>query len=348
MGLRDLEKMKVRQDYRNLWHKDLMSTMTFDPAYCCFALFCPYCASYKLRKRAIYNDMSRYICCGGYMPCSGKCGEKHCPAFCLCCEVLCCFAPSVSSTRYLIQDEFNIKTTPCDNCIIGCMVCLKQISCICSLLACLTGSSELGDIAECLGCISDTVYCSVCACMQTQHKIELDKRDGKYAPQPVMAAPPTQQMSRADHSIPSPGYPPQGSPPMGYHQPPPMGYPHQPPGYMHPPAYGQPMNGSSKGGHDPYPPVPYHPQHPPYLPHMYHPHAAYFPGPAPGAYPAGPPPGLYPQGPDSGFVPGPESGPYPPARPPPPPPGYHAEPSAPLPPHEEHPETAPTSSNPPK
>lgn len=41
MGLRDLEKMKVRQDYRNLWHKDLMSTMTFDPAckYVHFVIF---------------------------------------------------------------------------------------------------------------------------------------------------------------------------------------------------------------------------------------------------------------------------------------------------------------------
>lgn len=87
------------------------------------------------------------------MPCSGRCGERHCPTCCLCCEVLsphsllpsstpyydvflkymlrcifelflcfvqvfCCFGPSVSSTRYIIQDEFNIKTTGCDNCII--------------------------------------------------------------------------------------------------------------------------------------------------------------------------------------------------------------------------------------
>ncbi|XP_004308355.1 PREDICTED: proline-rich protein 2-like [Fragaria vesca subsp. vesca] len=336
MGLKDLERIKVRQDYRNLWHKDLMSTMTADPGYCCFACCCPYCASFKLRKRALYDDMSRYRCCGGYMPCSGRCGERHCPTCCLCCEVFCCFGPSVSSTRYIIQDEFNIKTTGCDNCIIGCMVCLQQVACICNILACLTGSGEINDIAECLSCIAESVYCSVCACMQTQHNIELNKRDGKFetTPHPVMAAPQAQQMSRSvDASAPS-----QGSPPMGY---PPQGSP-PPMAYMHPPAYGQPMN--PHGGHDPYAPVAYHGQHPQYPPQMYHPHAPYIPGHPPGAYPAGPPSGPY----DSGFIPGPESGPYPPSRPPPPPPGYHAEaPSAPLAPHEEHPDTERPSSNPP-
>lgn len=35
-------------------------------------------------------------------------------------------------------------------------------------------------------------------CLQTQHKIEMDKRDGKFGPQPAMAVPPVQQMSRID------------------------------------------------------------------------------------------------------------------------------------------------------
>jgi hypothetical protein len=32
--------------------------------------------------------------------------------------VFCCFGTSVGSTRFLLQDEFNIQTTQCDNCII--------------------------------------------------------------------------------------------------------------------------------------------------------------------------------------------------------------------------------------
>nr|GEZ87809.1 leucine-rich repeat extensin-like protein 1 [Tanacetum cinerariifolium] len=114
-GKEKVHKMKGRQSYRNVWHTDLMSTMAADTPYCCFALFCGPCASYKLRKRALYDDMSRYTCCGGYMPCSGKCCERKCPTCCLCAEVFLCFGNSVASTRFMLQDEFNIQTTKCDN-----------------------------------------------------------------------------------------------------------------------------------------------------------------------------------------------------------------------------------------
>ncbi|PON62918.1 PLAC8 family protein [Parasponia andersonii] len=265
-----LEKMQLRQNYRNLWHTDLMSTIQadtpctiaalrsfdriffWDCAYFCKMLwvFLPLeehvdrapCASYLLRKRALYNDMSRYVCCAGYMPCSGRCGESKCPEFCLATEVFLCFGNSVASTRFLLQDEFNIQTTQCDNCIIGFMFCLQQIACIFSIVAMIVGSEEIQQASQLLSCLADMVYCTVCACMQTQHKVEMDKRDGKFGPQP-MAVPPVQQMSRIDQPIPpSVGYPPQtaygqpyGYPPapqaQGYPAPsyPPAQYP--PPGY---------------------------------------------------------------------------------------------------------------------
>ncbi|XP_030540930.1 nematocyst expressed protein 4-like [Rhodamnia argentea] len=244
------EKMELRQHYRNVWHTDLMSASADFP-YCCFAALCGPCASFMLRKRALYNDMSRYTCCAGFMPCSGRCGESRCPEFCLCTEVFCFFANSVASTRFLLQDEFNIQTTQCDNCIIAFMFCLNQLACICSLVACLTGSEEIEEASQCLSCLSDVVYCTVCACMQTQHKIEMDKRDGKFGQQPVMVVPPVQQMSRIDQPFPPPagqlpppafgpppyGYPPppqvQGYPPPAY---PPAAYPPPPPlaAYPHP------------------------------------------------------------------------------------------------------------------
>ncbi|KAE8710789.1 Proteasome subunit alpha type 5-1 family protein [Hibiscus syriacus] len=192
------------------------------------------CASYMLREQALYNNMSRYTCCAGYMPCSGRCGESKCPEFCLCTEVFLCFGNSVASTRFLLQDEFNIQTTKCDNCIIGFMFCLQQIACIFSIVAMIVGSDEIQEASQLLSCLSDMVYCTVCACMQTQHKVEMDKRDGKFGPQP-MAVPPVQQMSRIDQAIPPAGYPPaaygqpyqaQGYPPPAY---PPAQYP--PPGY---------------------------------------------------------------------------------------------------------------------
>ncbi|KAJ8432450.1 hypothetical protein Cgig2_027747 [Carnegiea gigantea] len=168
----------------------------------------------------------------------------------------------------------------------GFMFCLNQIACIFSLVAMIVGSEELSEASQILNCLSDIVYCTVCACMQkltclffpsyggcsyiavcnqlqsslaqidmpfcnqislrltflimqTQHKVELDKRDGKFGPQP-MAVPPVQQMSRIDQPYPPTvgyphpgqgypppaGYPPAGYPPSGY---PPAGYP--PAGY---------------------------------------------------------------------------------------------------------------------
>ncbi|XP_060971712.1 uncharacterized protein LOC133037932 isoform X2 [Cannabis sativa] len=188
--------------------------------------------------------MSRYVCCAGYMPCSGRCGESRCPEFCLATEVVLCFGNSVASTRFLLQDEFNIQTTQCDNCIIGFMFCLQQVACIFSIVAMIVGSEEISEASQLLSCLAEMVYCTVCACMQTQHKVEMDKRDEKFGPQPVMAVPPVQQMSRIDQQIPpsvgyahqpayayppaqqaqgypAPGYPPAQYPPPGY---PPSGY----------------------------------------------------------------------------------------------------------------------------
>ncbi|KAL3499314.1 hypothetical protein ACH5RR_038407 [Cinchona calisaya] len=238
-----MDKMQLRQNYRNIWHTDLMRTIQVDPPYCCFAFWCGPCASYLLRKRALYNDMSKYVCCAGYMPCSGRCGESKCPEFCLATEVFLCFGNSVASTRFLLQDEFNIQTTQCDNCIIGFMFCLSQLACIFSIVAMIVGSEELSEASQLLTCLSDMVYFTVCACMQTQHKVEMDKRDGKFGPQFAMAVPPVQQMSRLDQPYPpTVGYPPPAyGQPVGYPPPQPQGYP--PAGY--PPA-GYPPAGYPK------------------------------------------------------------------------------------------------------
>ncbi|KAJ0634561.1 hypothetical protein HanOQP8_Chr17g0641411 [Helianthus annuus] len=268
-----VDKMKYRQSYRNVWHTDLMSTMAADTPYCCFALFCGPCASYKLRKRALYGDMSRYTCCGGYMPCSGKCAERKCPEFCLCTEVFFCFGNSVASTRFMLQDEFNIQTTKCDNCIIGFMFCLQQIACIFSIIACIVGSEELNEASQLLNCLADL----------TQHKVEMDKRDGKLIPRP-MDVPPVQEMSRMDHPYPA------APPHLQYGQPhygqgyPPTGYPPQQQGY--PPMY--PPQGYPPAAYPPphqgYPPVVYPP------PHQGYPPAPYASQPSPSHGQAHPPP----------------------------------------------------------
>ncbi|KAL2987338.1 hypothetical protein AAZX31_11G022300 [Glycine max] len=212
-----IEKMQLRQNFRNLWHSDLLSTIQADTPYCCFSLWCAPCVSYLLRKRALYDDLSRYTCCAGYMPCSGRCGESKCPELCLGVEVVCCLGNSVASTRFLLQDEFNIQTTQCDNCIIAFMSVLQRLACIFSIIALIVGNSEIRQASQLLSCLADFVYCTVCACMQTQHKIEMDKRDGKFGPQSVMGVPRVQQMSRFDQQVPPfVGYAPQPAYGQGY------------------------------------------------------------------------------------------------------------------------------------
>lgn len=233
-------KMQGRQGFGNRWHANLLGTMAADLPYFCFAFWCSPCASYLLRKRALYDDMSRYVCCAGYMPCSGGCGENECPEFFLCTEVVCCFANSVQSTRFLLQDEFNIQTTRCDNCIIGVMFCLQQVACIFSIVAAIVGSPDLQDTSKLLSCVSNAVFCTVCACMQTQHKVELDERDRKFG---LMQAPTHQYMSRIDQPVP---------PIVGYM-----------PGFVGQPAYGQPAYGHPYFSQQSYPPPQMYPSYPP-------------------------------------------------------------------------------------
>ena len=57
------------------------------------------------------------------------------------------------------------------------MIFLQQLACICQLAACITGDDTLGQIADLISVIADLVWTSVCACIQTQHKVQLDERD---------------------------------------------------------------------------------------------------------------------------------------------------------------------------
>lgn len=216
--------------YHRVWATDLMGTTGASPGYCCYSIWCPWCASYQLRKRALYGDMSRYLCCAGYLPCSGRCGEAKCPSCCLCLEVCICFNQSVASTRWMLQDEMHLSNTKCDNCIIATTVFFQYLSCIFSCIAlCVDGMQEAACI---LDFIADCMWCSMCACMQTQHKLQLDARDqdpNLVQPLHPFMAPVQQQM----HFVPPKGQPvgaaPSGQgyppPPQGYPPPPPQGYP---------------------------------------------------------------------------------------------------------------------------
>ena len=114
-----VQQSEIRQqNYNKTWKIGLIEAPTKECPCCCVSAFCLCCASYANRKRTLYDDMSRYICCGGHCPCSGKMGEENCPELCLCLETVCCFAQSVASTRFMIQDEMHLENTQCDNCLV--------------------------------------------------------------------------------------------------------------------------------------------------------------------------------------------------------------------------------------
>lgn len=69
----------------------------------CYAMFCCYCASYTNRKEALRGDMTRYTCCMGMWPCSGKMGEKNAPECCLCLEVLPLYASDCSLHTHSLE-----------------------------------------------------------------------------------------------------------------------------------------------------------------------------------------------------------------------------------------------------
>lgn len=122
--------------------------------------------SYQLRKRALGGTLANYTCCAGHMPCSGRMQEGNCPELCLGLEVGCCFANSVVSTRYLIQDQMIVANTDCDNCLVGFLVAMEQLACIFRCAGELTGNPALEEAGAVLTLGADLTYCSVCSCMQ--------------------------------------------------------------------------------------------------------------------------------------------------------------------------------------
>lgn len=238
--------------YSNTWHTDLSSACPSAPCYCCFATWCSWCASYQLRRRALYGDMSRYLCCNGDWPCSGRCGEQKCPSTCLCMEVICCFPQSVASTRWMLQDEMRIHNTKCDTAIVSVMICAQYLACCCWLAACITGEQSLQQLAQLTDLIADVMWLTVCGCMQTQHKVQMDERDAgrTRAPAPYVApapqgmhpgAAPPQYPSA--YAAPAPQYPPaytaQGAQPGYSPYPPPAGYPAPQAAYPPPAGWGK-------------------------------------------------------------------------------------------------------------
>mmetsp|Transcript_16145 Transcript_16145/g.19241 ORF Transcript_16145/g.19241 Transcript_16145/m.19241 type:complete len:287 (-) Transcript_16145:71-931(-) len=183
------------------WKVAMKDAPVANPAMCCYGCMCGPCAQYQLRQQALGGTLKEYRCCQGYIwPMSeraGQCGESSCPECCLCLEVCCCNGCALSATRFLIMDQKNLKSDPCDNRIIRFNNFMQLLSCICDLLSiCI---EELREAAAIIRCIANIVYCVTSGCMTGQMFYELDEGKGPYGA-PGGGAPPQQTMHAADVS----------------------------------------------------------------------------------------------------------------------------------------------------
>lgn len=167
-----------RGDRRNKFQISMMETMgdsrTLPTCVCSFFL-CP-CFAYYARYRAIHQKMDDYRCCQGYfdelcccfLPCPGFLRERNCPQFCLAMESCCCIGPSISSTRMLVMDEYDLVSDPCDNRIVKCSNCLQIMS---LLFYCFCGKDSASIFVQYLAYV---VFYLTFGCMTAQVLYEVD------------------------------------------------------------------------------------------------------------------------------------------------------------------------------
>lgn len=74
-----------------------------------------------------------------------------------------------------------LANTKTDACLFGTQFAIAQCACLCTIAACLTGSDEVAQLANCLTCIADAGYCLLCGCLQAQHYDALETRDAVSA-----------------------------------------------------------------------------------------------------------------------------------------------------------------------
>lgn len=154
---------------------------------CCFAAANPLtftCTQMYMRHEVLNHiapgsDWDNYICCAGYIPACmcfvpGQCHEKEMPRTCMCLEAWCCPGLSVSSTRFLIMDQYSLRPDPCDNRLVRANNAIQLLSCICHIAA--QFDRNLRDLAQIADCIADLVFLSTAGCMIAQVHHEMKYR----------------------------------------------------------------------------------------------------------------------------------------------------------------------------
>eukprot|EP01062_Namystynia_karyoxenos_P011774 TRINITY_DN1422_c0_g2_i1.p1 TRINITY_DN1422_c0_g2~~TRINITY_DN1422_c0_g2_i1.p1 ORF type:complete len:272 (+),score=75.98 TRINITY_DN1422_c0_g2_i1:85-900(+) len=170
-GQAQAEQKQWQDQQREKWTTPLLLAGCHQPLWCCCGYFCLPCTVWVQRRKLLMADKDPsnwqyYHCCAGIFGegCTSKCdqctkGNEQC---CAALEACCCSGCAMHGNRYMIMLHYGLENTCCD-------IFLFWLSCICSVLACLTGYDELELIA-------DILYYLLMGCMAAQHENEMDKK----------------------------------------------------------------------------------------------------------------------------------------------------------------------------
>ena len=171
----------IQEDPRSFRSNKFQRTMveSFCTFMCCFTYLCPAPAVCMMRKRALNNDMTKYVCCQGYFDnpiCrAGHCYETKYPNTCLCLESFCCLGPSMSATRLFVMDMYDLQPDSCDNRLIRFSNCMQFFSCVCSIASIFI--REARHASHLISLVSDAVFYTTLGLLASQVDYELKFRN---------------------------------------------------------------------------------------------------------------------------------------------------------------------------
>ena len=168
---------------------------------CCLLGGCPLsflCTQVHMRYKVLNHvapgsGWDHYVCCQGYTgSCCcfhpGACCEKEMPRTCMFVEACCCAGLAVSSTRFVLMDQYKLVPDECDNRLIRFNNCMQVLSCICHFAAIF--DRNLRDLAQIIDLIADIVFFSTAGCMTAQTNFEVVYRESLGSAGALPGAPP--------------------------------------------------------------------------------------------------------------------------------------------------------------
>ena len=143
--------------------------------------------NYWTRLQVLNGDINEYTCCQGYFDgvcCvkSGRCGERTAPHLCLALESCCCLGPSMSASRMLVMDKYDLSPDKCDWQLIRFSNCVNMLSCVCEIASLI--NRDLRHLSHLINSFADFVFYTTLGMMaaQTVHEVRYQReRSGTFA-----------------------------------------------------------------------------------------------------------------------------------------------------------------------